>query len=35
MIKNVKKIGFLKLDDKDVVRHHIVKLIIKAYKENE
>ena len=35
ILKNVKKIGFLKLDDKDVVRHHIVKLIIKAYKENE
>jgi phosphate starvation-inducible PhoH-like protein len=35
ILKNVKKIGFLKLDDKDVVRHQIVKLIIKAYKENE
>ena len=35
ILKNVKKIGFLKLDDKDVVRHHIVKLIIKVYKENE
>ena len=35
ILKNVKKIGFLELDDKDVVRHHIVKLIIKAYKENE
>ncbi|MBG40206.1 MAG: phosphate starvation-inducible protein PhoH [Flavobacteriales bacterium] len=35
ILKNVKKIGFLKLEDKDVIRHHIVKLIIKAYKENE
>ena len=34
ILKNVKKIGFLKLEDKDVIRHHIVKLIIKAYKEN-
>ena len=34
ILKNVKKIGFLKLEDKDVIRHHIVKLIIKV-KENK
>ena len=30
-MNNVKGIGFVELDHKDVVRHQIVKEIIKAY----
>lgn len=35
ILKNVKGIGVLHLDDKDVIRHPLVKSIIKAYKEAE
>lgn len=31
VLKDVKGIGFVKLDDRDVVRHKLVKAIIKAY----
>lgn len=31
VLKNVKGIGFVELDDRDVVRHKLVKAIIKAY----
>ncbi len=35
ILKNVKDIGFITLDDKDVVRHKIVRDILKAYKVSE
>ena len=35
ILKNVKGIGFVELDHKDVVRHQIVKEIIKAYGKSE
>lgn len=35
ILKNVKGIGMLYLDDKDVVRHPLVRSIIEAYKEVE
>ena len=35
VIKNIKGISVIKLDDKDVIRHEIVKKIIKAYKSNQ
>ena len=31
ILKNVKGIGFVELNEKDVIRHHVVKEIIKAY----
>ena len=31
VLKDVKGIGFVNLDDRDVVRHKLVKAIIKAY----
>lgn len=34
ILKDVKGIGFVELDDRDVVRHRLVKEIIKAYKKN-
>ncbi len=34
ILKDVKGIGFVKLDEKDVVRHRLVKEIIKAYKKH-
>ncbi|MEM0940606.1 MAG: PhoH family protein [Bacteroidota bacterium] len=35
ILKDVKGIGFVELDDKDVVRHKLVKAIIKAYKAHD
>ena len=35
ILRNVKGIGILHLDDKDVVRHPLVKNIIEAYKSIE
>jgi phosphate starvation-inducible PhoH-like protein len=35
ILKNVKGIGFVELDDKDVVRHRLVKDIIKAYRKHD
>lgn len=35
ILKGVKDIGFIYLDDKDVVRHKIVREILKAYKSSE
>ncbi len=35
VLKNVKGIGMLYLDDKDVIRHHLVKKVISAYKSIE
>lgn len=35
LLKNVKGIGFVYLDDKDVIRHRLVKKIIDAYKHQE
>ena len=35
VIKNIKGISVIKLDDKDVIRHELVKKIIKAYKSNQ
>lgn len=35
ILKDVKDIGFIFLDDKDVVRHKIVREVLKAYKTNE
>ncbi|MBS7332142.1 MAG: PhoH family protein [Weeksellaceae bacterium] len=35
ILKGVKDIGFIYLDDKDVVRHKIVREILKAYKASE
>ena len=35
ILKNVKGIGMLHLDDKDVVRHPLVRNIIEAYKSIE
>lgn len=35
ILKDVKDIGFIYLDDKDVVRHKIVRDILKAYKTSE
>ena len=35
ILKNVKGIGFVQLDAKDVVRHRLVREIILAYEENE
>ena len=32
-LKNVQGIGFMELDDRDVIRHRLVKEIIKAYKQ--
>lgn len=34
VLKDVKGIGFVELDDRDVVRHRLVKEIIKAYKKH-
>ena len=31
ILKNVRGIGFVSLNEKDVVRHHLVKKIILAY----
>ncbi len=33
LLENIKGISFVKLDEKDVIRHEIVKQIIKAYKQ--
>ncbi len=33
-LKNIKDIGFIHLDEKDVVRHDVVKKIIKAYEKD-
>ena len=33
VLKSIKSIGFIKLDDKDIIRHELVKSIIKAYKK--
>ncbi|MEM6830932.1 MAG: PhoH family protein [Bacteroidota bacterium] len=35
ILRNVEGIGFVELDDRDVVRHKLVKSIIKAYKRHE
>jgi phosphate starvation-inducible PhoH-like protein len=35
VLKGVKGIGFIYLDDKDVVRHKLVKKVIEAYKSIE
>ena len=35
ILKGVNDIGFIYLDDKDVVRHKIVREILKAYKSSE
>lgn len=35
ILKNINGIGFVELDDKDVVRHKLVKAIIKAYNQHE
>ena len=35
ILKDVKDIGFIFLDDKDVVRHKIVREVLKAYKASE
>ncbi len=35
ILKDVKDIGFIYLDDKDVVRHKIVREVLKAYKKSE
>ncbi len=35
VLKGVKGIGFVELDDRDVVRHKLVKAIIKAYQAHE
>ncbi len=35
VIKNIKGISVIKLDDKDVIRHELVKKIMKAYKSNQ
>lgn len=35
ILKNVKGVGIIHLDDKDVIRHKLVKEIIKAYKDIE
>ncbi len=35
ILKDVKDIGFIYLDDKDVVRHKIVREVLKAYKVSE
>ena len=34
ILKDIKGIGFIELDSKDVVRHRLVKEIIKAYEKN-
>jgi phosphate starvation-inducible PhoH-like protein len=35
VLKEVKGVGIIYLDDKDVIRHRLVKKIISAYKEIE
>jgi phosphate starvation-inducible PhoH-like protein len=35
VLKNVKGIGVVQLDDKDVIRHKLVKKVINAYSELE
>ncbi|MEN8152678.1 MAG: PhoH family protein [Acidobacteriota bacterium] len=35
ILKNIKGIGFVKLKDKDVVRHHLVQKIIRAYDKEQ
>ena len=35
VLKEVKGVGMIYLDDKDVIRHKLVKKIISAYKEIE
>ncbi len=35
ILRDVEGIGFIELDDRDVVRHRLVKSIIKAYKKHE
>jgi len=35
ILRNVKGIGFIELNEKDVIRHHIVKDIIKAYDKSD
>ena len=35
ILKNTNGIGIVYLDDKDVIRHHLVKKIIDAYKKIE
>ena len=35
VLKGVKGIGFIYLDDKDVIRHKLVKKVIEAYKNIE
>lgn len=35
LLKSIKEIGFIEFDQKDVVRHPIVKKIINAYSQNE
>jgi phosphate starvation-inducible PhoH-like protein len=35
ILKDVKGVGMMYLDDKDVVRHRLVKKVIEAYKDIE
>ena len=35
ILKGINEIGFVQLDDHDVVRHKLVKAIIKAYQRHE
>ena len=35
LLKGVKGIAFITLDERDVVRHRLVKRIIKAFEENK
>ena len=35
VLRGVKGIEIVKLDDKDVIRHELVRKIIKAYKQND
>ncbi len=35
LLKDVKGIGFVRFDEQDVIRHHLVKHIIAAYKKSE
>jgi phosphate starvation-inducible PhoH-like protein len=35
VLKNVSGIGVIKLDEKDVIRHELVKKIINAYKSKQ
>ena len=35
LLKNIEGVGIVKLDENDVIRHQLVKKIIKAYKLNQ